>query len=251
MRGLTAFHSLLLVLLLAGCTPVSTLQGRPDRPREPMTGPDPAVSGPCSRHEAIAWAADARQDVDAALKAANCCAYLVKTGKDRDSRLADARMGRQLAERALQQRSQSGLAHYLYAYLTALEAENDPLQGLELVPVIEREARIAAGLDPSMDHAGPYRILGELYLRAPGIPVSIGNVEKAVASYRRAVAIAPGFPENRLGLAEALLEAEETKAACFELTVIIDHMTPDTARSAEWQRALELLKRLCGMQEDR
>lgn len=241
----------MLVLLLGACAPLSTPPAGPQQQTQPETGPDLTICSPCLRHEAKAWAADAQKDVEAALKAANCCAYLVKAGKDRESRLADARMGRQLAERAVHQRPQSGLAHYLYAYLTALEAENNPLRGLELVPAIEREARMAASLAPSLDYGGPDRMLGELYLRAPGMPVSIGDVEKAIACYRRAVAIAPGFPENRLGLAEALLESEDTKAACFELTIILDDMTPDTVRPAERQRALELLKRLCGMQEDR
>jgi tetratricopeptide (TPR) repeat protein len=207
--------------------------------------PELSICAPCSRDEARQWAADAESDAGSALKAANCCAFLVKTGIDKASRLADARTGRQLAESAVQREPESGLAHYLYAYLTGLEAENDPLRGLELVPVIEREARLAAKLSPSIDDAGPDRMLGELYFRAPGMPVSIGDVEKAISFYRRALTVAPGCADNRLGLAEALLKGEEATEACMQLHGLLTDMPPADAFEATWRKALDLLKRLC------
>jgi len=208
---------------------------------------DPALSicAPCSRDEAEQWAAEATEDVWASLKAANCYAFLVKTETDKALRLRDAGTGRQLAETAVQRQPGSGLAHYLYAYLTGLEAENDPLHGLERVPVIEKEARLASELSPSIDNGGPDRMLGELYLRAPGMPVSIGDGEKSIACYRRALTIAPSFAENRLGLAEALLNEEEAAEACKELHRLLADVRPADASEETWRKALDLLKRLC------
>ncbi len=236
-----------MVLFLGAC---AHIPAAPQRRADKKTGQameevELSICAPCSRGEVRQWAADAERDVGSALKAANCYAFLAKTGTDKASRLADAMTGRQLAESAAQRQPGSGLAHYLYAYLTGLEAENDPLHGLELVPVIEREARLAEELSPSIDHAGPDRMLGELYLRAPGMPVSIGDVEKAIVRYRRALTIAHGFAENRLGLAEALLKGEETTEACMELHGLLAEMPPADASEATWRKALDLLKRLC------
>ena len=234
-------------MILGACAPLSREDQRNGAGNQlpGIKEPDLRICAPCSREEAEQWARDGERDAGYALKAANCYIFLVKAGAEKASRLADARTGRQLAEGAVLRQPGSGLAHYVYAYLTGLEAENDPLRGLELVPVIEREARLAAELRPSIDHAGPDRMLGELYLRAPGIPVSIGDVEKAIVSYRRAVGLAPGFADNRLGLAEALLEGEEATEACLELHRLLSDMPPDTAFEATWQHALDLLKRVC------
>ncbi len=203
------------------------------------------VCAPCTRDEARGWAANAEKDGSSALRAASCYAFLVKQGADKGSRLSDAKRGRQLAETGVKLLPESGQAHYLYAYLTGLEAENDALRGLELVPMIEREARIASELDPSVDHAGPDRMLGELYLRAPGMPVSIGDVEKAVAHYQRAFDIAPGYAENQLGLVETLLEAGEVKKACTHLHELLSNIPPVRSSEVTWRKALGLLKRLC------
>ena len=115
-----------------------------------------------------------------------------------------------MAEAAVKAFPEDATAHYLTAYLAGLEAENDPARGLELVPVIEREALTAAHLNPNMDNGGPDRMLGELYLRGPSFPMSVGDLEKAVTHFRKAVKLAPNFLPNRLGLAEALTENEES-----------------------------------------
>ena len=251
--GLSAFHSLLLVVLILGAC--ARIPGPPEHIAGKEAGPDIKelelkICAPCSREQAREWAVDADDDGSSTLKAANCYAFLVKTGSTKASRLADAQTGRRLAETAVVRHPTSGLAHYLYAYLTGLEAENDPLRGLELVPVIEREARIASELNPALDQGGPYRMLGELYLRAPGIPVSIGDVEKAVTCYRRALAAAPHSAENRLGLAEALLKAGEEREACTQLHDLLSGMPPAGSSRDIWRKALDLLKQLCTARAD-
>ncbi len=179
------------------------------------------------------------------MKAADCHAFLARHGTDRGSRLAHAEKGRKLAELAVSMLPESARAHYLLACLTGLEAENNPLQGLELVPVIEREALAAADLNPGLDHGGPDRMLGELYLRAPAFPISIGDSAKSLAHFRRALAQAPDFNENRLGLVEALLAGEKRVEACQELKRLLRRMGSETETPPLWPRALELLEQLC------
>ena len=247
-----AFNSLLVFLfVLTACThlPDRSVHKTETETVSATTEAGFRICASCTRNQAQGWAAAAIQDGASALKAANCYAFLVKQGKDKKLRLADAEKGRKLAKTAVTMLPRSGLAHYLYAYLTGLEAENDPLRGLELVPVIEREALLASDLNPAIDHGGPHRMLGELYLRAPAFPVSIGDSARAVDHYRLAVDQDPEFFENRLGLAEALLAEEEPGKACFELKKILSEMPPNREVNPPWKRALELLKRLCDMQE--
>ena len=252
-KGRFVFHSYLLVIVLAlgACTHVpESRRHTPDKETDSaITDVAFPVCVPCTRDEAREWSEDADKDVLSVLRAASCYAFLVKEGTHKASRLADAKKGRQLAEAGITRLPKSGLAHYLYAYLTGLEAENAPLRGLELVPIIEREARLAAEMNPAVDHGGPDRMLGELYLRAPGMPVSIGDVEKAVSHYQRALAIAPGYPENQLGVVEALLEAGDVKKACTHLHDLLSSMPPDRLSEVIWRKALRLLAQLCTLRD--
>jgi hypothetical protein len=200
---------------------------------------------PCTRSEAEAFAAEAETVGLAALRAASCYLLLVTEETDGATRLADAKRGRKLVDAALKSYPKSGGAHYLAAYLTALEAQNDHVRGLFLVPVIEREALAAAEFHPKVDHGGPDRMLGELYLRAPGLPVSVGDSAKAVVHYRRARDQDPSYPENRLGLVAALMAEDELKAACDELMELLTEMPPRDQAEAIWTKALGLMKQLC------
>ncbi len=226
-------------------------RGRPVPALRLAEGEAPSPAGPivlwapCPREQAERFAADAPRDGAAALRAACCYATIVEQGRDKSAGLEDARRGRAAAEAAVRQLPGSGLAHYLAAYLAGLVAERSPLRGLGLVPVIEREALRAAELDPAVDRGGPDRMLGELYLRAPRSPFSVGNPEKAVRHYRRAVAVEPAAPENRLGLAEALLARGETGEACRELQAILAGPPPATGETPARRKALELLERKC------
>jgi len=200
---------------------------------------------PCSRSEAEAFAAEAETDGLAAVRAASCYLLMVTGETDGATRLADAKQGRTLAETALKAYPESGGVHYLAAYLTALEAQNDRVRGLSLVPIIEREALAAAEFTPKVDHGGPDRMLGELYLRAPGLPMSVGDPAKAVVHYRRARDQDPSYPENRLGLVEALMAEDELKAACDELKELLTEMPPQDEAKETWTRALGLMKQSC------
>ncbi len=201
---------------------------------------------PCGREQAERWDAASDRDGRAALLAAACHAYLVERGGgDRKSQIEDARRGRKAAGIAVGAFPGSGVAHYLSAYLAGLEADRVPWRGLGLVSVIENEALMAAERNPRLDHAGPDRMLGELYLRAPSYPISVGNRGKALSHYRRAVTLDPDFIGNRLGLAEALAENDHRAEACDELSRLPREMPPGAEERPAWEKAYSLRDRLC------
>ena len=245
-------HSLWIILLfLTACAPFEGMS-RHETAVDGITGATEKSSlwSPCTRNQALMWERQSKQDPGAALHAARCYAVLARNGKNKSLRLENAVNGRKMAEAAVARDPKNGAAHYLAAYLAGLEAENLPLKGLALVPVIERGALEASLLNPELDHGGPDRMLGELYLRAPEPPVSIGDLEKAIDHYQRAVKQDPDFVENRLGLAEAYLEDEEPGQACDQLQEILRRMPPCDGREQTWERALDLMKRLCETQNN-
>jgi hypothetical protein len=82
---------------------------------------------------------------------------------------------------------------------------------------MEREFKMAAGLDSHFDYAGPERSLGLLYRDAPGWPTSIGSRRKALEWLKQAEELAPAYPENHLNLLESYLQWHERDQAKREL----------------------------------
>lgn len=237
-----------LFLMLTACAQV---RGPLTSPAGKALCPDPALerrvdlSESCTREQASAWENDAGEDLWAALNGAACYVSLIEGETDKARQLEDAEKGLRLAESAAARCPESGLAHYLLAYLTGLKAERQPLRALQFVSTIEREALLAAKLNPAIDSGGPDRMLGEVYLRAPGFPISIGDPEKATAFFRRAVSQAPDFPANRLGLVKALLALGNRAGACSELKRVFEKFQPRQEESDSWKEAISLLGRLC------
>lgn len=235
----------LLCLLFSACAPVAGrgVPGEKRRGESVRPSVEPfALWEPCSREQARKWGSPG-SGPEMVLKAASCYGFLAQQ-KDNSSALADAGEGLNLAARISKQFPDNGLAHYLYAVLAGLKAEKEPLKGLGMVPVIQREARAALRLSPEVDQGGPDRVLGDLYLQAPGFPVSIGDPSRAVSHYRAAVEIAPVI-ENHLGLASALLATGDSVAACRELRGIFKALPPGPEKRQDWRKSLDLLGQLC------
>ncbi|TIH16590.1 hypothetical protein D0S45_09265 [Marinifilum sp. JC120] len=195
---------LLAVLLICGCSAQYNL------PLYEYEADGVVLWKPCSRAQAeVLFSSSKDKDV---LQGAACSAWLLESGA---VKTADyARASQEKLNKYLTKNTQSGLAHYLLAYLIAKEAQFAPMKGLDLVGRMEQEALAASRLSPEVDHGGPDRFLGELYLKAPSPPISIGDMDNALDYYEKAVKIAPDFAMNRLGLATALLEDDEVEEAC-------------------------------------
>ena len=107
--------------------------------------------------------------------------------------------------------------HYYLALNLGQLARTKSLGALPLVDEMERAFKTAASLDANLDHAGPDRSLGLLYLDAPGWPTSIGSNKKARQHLQKAVELCPDFPDNRLCLLEALLKWREQNRVASDL----------------------------------
>lgn len=126
-----------------------------------------AEADPEERDRNVAAALEAAQACEARAPGRAACAYA----------LAQA-LGQQARERP--STSRDGLQHMLQA--------------------LER----ASAAEPDLDHAGPYRVLALVRLRAPGWPLGPGDAALGLAAAEAAVARAPEHPANQLALGEAL-----------------------------------------------
>jgi tetratricopeptide (TPR) repeat protein len=104
-------------------------------------------------------------------------------------------------------------------------------------------AQRAAAIDPKIDHAGPYRLLGSLYGQAPDPPISLGDEEKGLDYLRKAVKLAPDEPENHFRLAELLAAMGEKAEAKRHLqqALFLDHDNADPIETLAWQTAAKKL----------
>jgi hypothetical protein len=234
------FLSLAALLLLAtGCA----VHGSANAPLRQAGGESLPEFAPCRPEQAEQWAS--APGLASRLRAAGCCARLAESESDAAKGLAWAKRGQRLALDAAKQSPGNATAHYLAAYLTGLTAEREPVRGLSLVPVIQKQAQAAAELSPGLDNGGPHRILGELLLQAPGFPVSIGDPFAAVRHFREAARLAPHNVDNRLGWAEALLETGQDGRACRVLEPVWKAVRPSNIGFASWERALKLFNGIC------
>lgn len=91
--------------------------------------------------------------------------------------------------------------------------EKGIMQSLSSVAPIKNLAEKVVKLDESYYYGGAWRVLGRLYHKAPGFPISIGSTKKAVECLEKAVNLAPNFYLNRLFLAEVYISSrDKTKA---------------------------------------
>jgi len=145
--------------------------------------------------------------------------------------------------------------YYLALNIGRLADTKRNLSALKLVDDMERELKLAAGLEPGFDHAGPDRSLGMLYYEAPGWPASIGSKTKARAHLQRALELSPAYPENHLNWLEALLKWNDKKnlpaglKACeAALPAARTNLTGEAWASswAEWDKRWRLIQKKAG-----
>lgn len=133
---------------------------------------------------------------------------------DDDARQSDlAEQAITLCNTAIQADSNRVEGYFYRAVAIGLFAEENKLKGRSAMSDIREDARRAIALDATFSHGGPYRVLGTLYLRAPGPPTGIGSVRRALRYLKQAHEVAPTYPENILRLAEAYLEADSPEDA--------------------------------------
>jgi Flp pilus assembly protein TadD len=153
------------------------------------------------------------------------------------ARLAEA--GIEAARRSVRLAPDLAATHYYLAMNLGQLARTRTLGALPLVTEMEIAFKKAAGLDPAFDEAGPDRCLGLLYRDAPGWPISVGSKAKARTHLKRAVALAPAYPENRLNLIESHLLWNQPEEARTEAKPLATDLPDARKRLAgpDWETA--------------
>lgn len=158
---------------------------------------------------------------EAAWQFARACFDLGEFATRNADRAEIAETGIDVARQLLVGHPDLAEAHYYLGMNMGQLARTKTLGALRLVTQMETEFEAARRLNERLDHAGPDRNLGLLYLEAPSFG-SIGNRSKARVHLRRAVAIFPEYPENRLYLIEAYLRWGEQVAAAREFKLLAE-----------------------------
>jgi tetratricopeptide (TPR) repeat protein len=158
-------------------------------------------------------------EVTAAWQFGRACFDLAEFATNHLERASVAEQGIAACRLALARDSNSAPAHYYLGMNLAQLARTKGLSALRIVDQMEGEFTRARDLDPHLDYAGPDRNLGLLYRDAPVIG-SIGSRTQAREHLRRAVEVAPQYPENQLNLIEAYLKWGERTGAYRELRTL-------------------------------
>jgi tetratricopeptide (TPR) repeat protein len=174
-------------------------------------------------------------------QAARAYGWLAQFGNDPGKREHDATRGIQLARRAIATDPKQAAGHYYLAVNLGLFSELR--RAMNHLAEMAAAAQRAAAIDPKIDHAGPYRLLGSLYGQAPDPPISLGDEEKGLDYLRKAVKLAPDEPENHFRLAELLAAMGEKAEAKRHLqqALFLDHDNADPIETLAWQTAAKKL----------
>ncbi len=119
------------------------------------------------------------------------------------------------------------------------------MEGLALIPRMLAQGQAAVEKDPTVAHAGPHRLLGGIYLRAPAWPLSVGDLDEAIAHLEKATELGPEWPENLLMLAEALVEddrTDEARAAFDKAKALLADPSSDGWREV-WREQFESMEK--------
>ncbi len=129
---------------------------------------------------------------------------------------------------------------YALAISLGLQARAHPASARDKLAQMVVLLRRAALADPTLDRAGPHRVLALVLLRAPGWPLGPGDPEEGLVVARRAVSLAPDYAPNQLALAEGLALNEQPgparEAAKRALPLAEAAVADGVADAAEWLR---------------
>jgi hypothetical protein len=228
------------------------LAGAPEAPADtPAAEAESATYARRNYQEAQARYRGAPGEATAAWQFGRACFEVAEFAANRSQRAALAEEGIAACRLAIARASNSAPAHYYLGLNLGQLARTKGLGALKLVDQMERAFARARDLDERLDYAGADRHLGVLYRDAPAIG-SVGSRTRARARLKRAVEIAPQYPENRLNLIEAYVKWGERADAARELQALAAGWP--TARTnfvgaawsaswADWEQRLQKLRK--------
>ena len=103
---------------------------------------------------------------------------------------------------------ENGDVYYYLAVNLGIAVKEHPAMALKNLDRLVSSLEKAVELSPDVNSAGPYRVLGMLYLMAPPWPQGIGDGDRALELLQEAVQKYPEYPKNHVFYAQALWELE-------------------------------------------
>jgi hypothetical protein len=148
--------------------------------------------------------------IDENAAGAQICFLLADRSKaDQTKRERFAAEGVRWAEHALAEGGEErGDVYYYLAVNLGITVEKHPIAAVKSLDRIVASLEKAVALSPDIHNAGPYRVLGMVYLKAPPWPNGMGDGDKALELLAEAVQRSPAYPLNRIFYARALWEVE-------------------------------------------
>lgn len=172
------------------------------------------VGSGCAAHtERVAPSTSASTEATSPLALADALEQQIEGGRDTPK---DRRAAHERASELVVRTAEDALGR---AILAGRLAQVGGLAALGLVREIEHYARLSAELDPTLREGAAWRVLGMLYVMAPGVLVEHGDSETGVELLEQALQRWPKNAENHLRLAEAYLALDDPARApphlCF------------------------------------
>ncbi len=132
--------------------------------------------------------------------------WLAINSAEKPSKSRYASEAQRLATRLIHIRKDRAEGYYYRAIAVGIFSDLNRRNARPAMRAIRDDALAAIELHESHDYGGPHRLLGALYLRAPGPPAGIGSIRRAAQHLEKAREIAPNHPENLNFLAEVYLK---------------------------------------------
>jgi tetratricopeptide (TPR) repeat protein len=146
-----------------------------------------------------------------------------------DDKLLGYERGRDVAKRAMEMAPRSPEAHLWYAAnLGRWAITKGKLRAAFLLGTIQQAIHTVLDLDPN--HVGGLALAGSFYLETPGFMG--GDLARAEAYERKALALDPRFTRARVELGKVLIEQRRYAEARRELRQVLDEKQPTYV--ADW-----------------
>ena len=213
--------------------------------RTPRTEVDVARAFDLMRKSAQATEAGRPERYERLALAAHYALWVARHGAETAARSEHADAAIVVCNTAIDEDPERVEGYYYRAIATGLFAQENTLYGPDAMGQIRTDARRAIELDASFEGAGPHRVLGGLYLEAPGPPSGVGSLRRALRELETAERLAPDHPDNALLLAKAYLDAnrdlDRARTLVERLPALIEQ-NDDPSNRRLWQSQLMKLR---------
>ncbi len=151
--------------------------------------------------------------------------YFIGQRSPEEKRVSIFEKGVEIAKKAVAIEPNKPEGHFWLGVLYGVYGEaRGVMKSLFLVDDIKEEMKITLNLAPDIEGGGPYRLLGRMYYKLPGI--AGGSKDKSLEYLLKAKEICPTNPLTKIYLADTYLALKRKEEAKKELKEVIE-MEPD------------------------